>query len=784
MRSKMRRMLAVMTAVIMLLAVLPMGGLVVTADTNVFPDGGFEAGTVGATPVGWNKVDGNVTVTADAAQSGSKSLLVPQTWSYATNAYINIPVEPDTAYSFTFYYSSTSATALADGWAKIVGNTTGAKLKETWMNHSNAMGGTTWRQMTMDFVSGENVSVRFELGMVDQGDGVYTSYYVDEIVCKAKPFIENGDFETGAAGGSLVKTSSNTKVTNEAAYEGNYSLKLDARSGWDTSAAINVNVVPNTDYMITLYYSYVSSSATLPVVMYFYDGTYENTTQDNLKAANGGNQLTATLNDTTAVNGTTWAKKTITFNSGANSGSIWMKFSDNGTGSSACYIDSVSCRKLVISDDGFIKNGTFESGDTSAWTIHKATSVASSEAAYSGDFGFSLIGSGYNWGGFAEQAFTTEVGKKYQVKMWLKAVEYGINVEIQNGGEKVGADWYTGTEWKSFTFEFTATATNSLIKFLGGGDNVNTVVYADDIEVIEIKDPSFDGFLYNGDFEAGTLAKWTSYQSTKLSKEAAHSGNYGVNTQSAGTSYGGLLNQTTVNVTPNVTYIVSMWLKTISGGCNIQIKEKDDNGAALAGEWFKATGWTNIVYEVTPTTNALFINFCAGNTGSPESVYIDDITVTTKMADIVSGGLTSISEDVSGLQFRFDVAATGVQDDNNEYVADSGNVKPYYGYNGDYTLVGMGAVVTNKSDVGGSVDTMVLESVDDLGKVINIPVVYLYDYTDTAVSFAVRVTDIPASKYDALIYVRAYFVFENAQGDQITVYDSEIYKQSYNGATA
>ena len=100
------------------------------------------------------------------------------------------------------------------------------------------------------------------------------------------------------------------------------------------------------------------------------------------------------------------------------------------------------------------------------------------------------------------------------------------------------------------------------------------------------------------------------------------------------------------------------------------------------------------------------------------------------------------------------------------------------------SLVGMGAVVTNLASVGGSIDKMVLESVDGSNKVISIPVVYLYEYDQTSVSFAVRITNIPDTKYDTFVYARAYFIFEDGRGNQFTIYDDQVMKQTYNGANA
>ena len=115
----------------------------------------------------------------------------------------------------------------------------------------------------------------------------------------------------------------------------------------------------------------------------------------------------------------------------------------------------------------------------------------------------------------------------------------------------------------------------------------------------------------------------------------------------------------------------------------------------------------------------------------------------------------SVSEDVSGLAFRFDVACEGMQQDVTTAIYDNATV------NG-YKLLSMGAVITNGV---GSVD---------------IPAVYLWDLQEDVASYVVRLVHIPDNQYDRTITATPYIVLE-IDGVATTIY-GEAQTCSYNEA--
>ena len=140
-------------------------------------------------------------------------------------------------------------------------------------------------------------------------------------------------------------------------------------------------------------------------------------------------------------------------------------------------------------------------------------------------------------------------------------------------------------------------------------------------------------------------------------------------------------------------------------------------------------------------------------------------------------GGNSVSEDVSGLAFRFDLAAQGVTKDRRN-VADLSNATVNY-LGRDCKLIAMGAVMTNDDAVGATAFT--LEDVYG-DRVVDVPAVYLQEAGEAFCAFATRIIDIPDTARERTIYARPYYVVE-VDGQQITVY-GDVDAASYNSVLA
>ncbi len=136
----------------------------------------------------------------------------------------------------------------------------------------------------------------------------------------------------------------------------------------------------------------------------------------------------------------------------------------------------------------------------------------------------------------------------------------------------------------------------------------------------------------------------------------------------------------------------------------------------------------------------------------------------------ITFGGTSVKEDamgISGLAFRFDVSVSGMAVDKTTAIYADATI-------GGYNLVGMGAVASNN----GTLPTLENATSDN---VVDIPAVYLCDFQEGAVSFAVRIIEIPEKHYDKNINARPYFIVE-MDGAEVIFY-GEMQTASYDSAS-
>ncbi len=182
-------------------------------------------------------------------------------------------------------------------------------------------------------------------------------------------------------------------------------------------------------------------------------------------------------------------------------------------------------------------------------------------------------------------------------------------------------------------------------------------------------------------------------------------------------------------------------------------------------------------YTVNPTVNTTVYDGTWKIAADGSASKIDNIYENRDNNGIISNGMTATSEDVNGLAFRFDVTATGVAYtmEKNSYVADFTNATV-----DGYKLVNMGAIVTNKTSIGTDGSSFYMSAVDGT-RVIDIPCKYLCDLEENvSAGYAVRITNIPDTAKDMAVYARPYYIYENENGAQITVY-GDIVGASYNG---
>lgn len=120
----------------------------------------------------------------------------------------------------------------------------------------------------------------------------------------------------------------------------------------------------------------------------------------------------------------------------------------------------------------------------------------------------------------------------------------------------------------------------------------------------------------------------------------------------------------------------------------------------------------------------------------------------------------------NGLAFRFEINASGVATVKGNQADVTNATIDYLGV--ECKLVGMGAVVTNRKDLGCA---DLNHNLVNGGNVLDIPAVYMQEVGENCCVFAVRIINIPSTALNVPIYVRPYYVIE-IDGEQLTIYDS------------
>ena len=610
-----------------------------------------------------------------------------------------------------------------------------------------------------------------------QDTGSATELWVDDLtMAKVIPaededddnLVINGDFELGSLTGWNKHQS--TVISNNA-HSGSYAVNVKGSGGWGGMLDQNVTVVAGQTYTVSMWLKANSNGV-------------------NVQIKDGGTSGTNMASKWFTA--TEWTM--LTWDVTPTTNTICFNFCGGGNGvAEDVLIDDIKLvGEKIASFDGFIKNGDFETGETTNWNTYGSTTV-SKTAAKSGKYGLELIGDG-GWGGLADQNFTVEVGHTYAVTFSYKAVANGVNVQVQNPvGTTVVGKWVTNTSWTTMTLEFTAVDTTVKFNVCGGGNNSATTVYMDDINVVEVKDPSYDGYIWNGDFEAGSLTKWEVAQQTVLSTDAAKNGLYGAKLIGNG-GWGGCLTQKNIMVEVGKTYKLSFWYKTPKNGLNMTLKDQDNQNTKLAGNYLSGkTDWT--LYEATFESGyvtKLVLNFSGSGKNTTDELWIDDIKLEClsgdemDRCDIMKNSGTSIrdvDDDHRGLAFRFAVNVTGAQFvKGNQYVSGSGSMKLFKYDEAIGTLIEAGAVVSNNPTVGSG--DMTLADVDG-ARTIKIAAKYVTDYDEATgdMYFAVRIINIPDEHVNTAIYARPYYTYKLDNGEEITVYGN-VNNESYEAVAS
>ena len=176
-------------------------------------------------------------------------------------------------------------------------------------------------------------------------------------------------------------------------------------------------------------------------------------------------------------------------------------------------------------------------------------------------------------------------------------------------------------------------------------------------------------------------------------------------------------------------------------------------------------------------------NLC-GKVRKVEHIYTLDIDASCDVCGAerevelpLAGGGASVSEDVNGLAYRFDLTVEGMAANGSTANYDNAT---FCGYK----LVSMGAIVSNNFE---ETQTLPTHADADGRRATDVPVEYLYssNAADDSISFAIRLINIPDGGKDTYIVFVPYVIVEDDAGAQHTLYITECaYGNTYNAVLA
>lgn len=349
---------------------------------------------------------------------------------------------------------------------------------------------TAWERHTLSFNSGNNTSLllRFQNGWAG---GIF---YIDDIYVESvgggadSGTLPNGGFETGDTSNWTCR-SGNPTIVEESHY-GRYALQITNPSAWGEAAIRTIAVKQNTNYQVSWWAKRVSGTGTFNAVV-----SQTVSPWAGFEKLSGQNYMNETSGE--------WVKYTCVYNSGTNT-QMLLKFTTEAANAGSILLDDVSVIELTeVSTDGLISNGNFECGGKDAWTAGSSITVCT-DAAKTGNFGIYLKDSG-SWAGLLSQTFPVVEGRTYRVSFDYLALTNGVNFRVAdpknsgNSNKFYGSKYLNQRTWSTYSQVIRVeNSGDAAVQFVGAGNALETNVFVDNIQVVEIPDTEVNLLEHGG----------------------------------------------------------------------------------------------------------------------------------------------------------------------------------------------------------------------------------------------------------------------------------------------
>ena len=281
-----------------------------------------------------------------------------------------------------------------------------------------------------------------------------------------------------------------------------------------------------------------------------------------------------------------------------------------------------------------IANAGFETGAASPWILNAGSSVVA--GGHNGS-GYALRVAGSQWSQ-VKQTITVKPHTDYRISGWVKreagtGAHYlyakgpnGESFTALNGTKQYFV--YMNEDWVLHKWEFNTGDLTTINIHMTIEDPASVFLY-DDIAIKELLPSSFDGYVYNGDFETGDGNPWT-FKSTAGVVAGGHNGSdYAF--RLAGNQWENVSQNVTVE--PHTDYRLTGWVKRESGTGAHYLYAKDASNGTLSAingtkQWFNQTSteWVEHVWEFNSGTNTTIKLYMMIEDAASVFLY-DDITL-------------------------------------------------------------------------------------------------------------------------------------------------------------
>lgn len=479
-------------------------------EAEVLANGGFETAGADSVPASWVREAGtNTTVlrTTTAGQyfSGTAGLaILYNAGSAATLRSDTFTLSPGRRYNLTFMAKTNAITTTAklevykvvSGVYTLVAGTPdlneGAILKDAWVENGLSF--------TAGLTAGETYVVKLRLGKLDQSGW---AVYLDDLSIKPVETIvnaiENGTFETAAAGDSTLPDKWTRYGSNTLAYlssvAGEYHtgskgfvVKSDGVDFWNL--AQRIAYTPGATYTLT-FWGKTTSGATGRVMMY--------------------NATDVIVEMDQTFSGTTWAKQSYTFTAPSTAGKVlylYLRQSNYTDSSWIVYYDDVKIEPYV---ENVNENYGFESVSGSlpvGWERYQSTSsnayvsVDVLNEYYSYNTGVVIKSNNASVPMLRKQIYLNPgmpYTVRYRGRVNVPSAQGQVEIYNQTTSSSIASDSFSSVDWAGRAFTFTAPssitdAVSLRLRQSTTAPNDEQITYFDDVEVVPAVPRGFAGW--------------------------------------------------------------------------------------------------------------------------------------------------------------------------------------------------------------------------------------------------------------------------------------------------